>query len=95
VLLPCRRGAGRASIPPVEHLCLHPAGGATLQHARADQILRLPEDRRDVASDWKIAPDGLTYTFRIRPGNRSTMARRDGRDVKATYDKIVFPPAGR
>src|SRR6266508_5810328 len=22
----------------------------------------------DVAADWKISPDGLTYTFKIRPG---------------------------
>src|SRR5881296_1579208 len=49
----------------------------------------------DVASDWRIAPDGLTYTFRIRPGIRF----HDGSpltaaDVKATYDKIVFPPEG-
>jgi peptide/nickel transport system substrate-binding protein len=49
----------------------------------------------DAASEWKIAPDGLTYTFKIRPGIRF----HDGSpltaaDVKATYDKIVFPPAG-
>jgi peptide/nickel transport system substrate-binding protein len=49
----------------------------------------------DVATEWKIAPDGLTYTFRIRPGIRF----HDGSpltaaDVKATYDKIVFPPDG-
>src|SRR3989441_2192626 len=49
----------------------------------------------DVASEWTIAPDGLTYTFRIRPGIRF----HDGSpltaaDVKATYDKIVFPPEG-
>jgi peptide/nickel transport system substrate-binding protein len=49
----------------------------------------------DVASDWKISPDGLTYTFTLRPGIRF----HDGSpltavDVKATYDKIIFPPAG-
>src|SRR5437879_26593 len=49
----------------------------------------------DVASEWTIAPDGLTYTFRIRPGIRF----HDGSpltaaDVKATYDKILFPPEG-
>src|SRR2546427_11859900 len=49
----------------------------------------------DVASEWKIAPDGLTYTFKIRQdirfhdGSPLTAA-----DVKATYDKILFPPAG-
>ena len=30
----------------------------------------------DVAAEWKIAPDGLTYTFKIRPGFTSTMGRR-------------------
>jgi peptide/nickel transport system substrate-binding protein len=49
----------------------------------------------DVASEWKISPDGLTYTFKIRPGIKF----HDGSpltavDVKATYDKIVFPPQG-
>jgi peptide/nickel transport system substrate-binding protein len=49
----------------------------------------------DVATDWTISPDGLTYTFKIRPGIRfhdgSTLAAAD---VKASYDKIVSPPAG-
>jgi peptide/nickel transport system substrate-binding protein len=49
----------------------------------------------DVAADWKISSDGLTYTFKIRPDIRF----HDGSplmaaDVKASYDKIVFPPAG-
>src|SRR5712691_11023106 len=48
----------------------------------------------DVASAWKISPDGLTYTFKIRGNIRfhdgSTLTAAD---VKATYDKIVFPPA--
>src|SRR5438132_11014412 len=49
----------------------------------------------DVVTDWKIASDGLTYTFKLRPGIRfhdgSTLTAAD---VKATYDKIVFPPPG-
>ena len=49
----------------------------------------------DVATDWKISSDGLTYTFKLRPGIRfhdgSPLAAAD---VKASYDKIVFPPAG-
>src|SRR5262245_22707477 len=49
----------------------------------------------DVATEWKIAPDGLTYTFKLRQGIRF----HDGSpltsaDVKVTYDKIVFPPTG-
>jgi len=49
----------------------------------------------DVATDWKISPDGLAYTFKLRSGIRF----HDGSpltsaDVKATYDKIVSPPEG-
>src|SRR5215470_7771634 len=49
----------------------------------------------DVASEWKIAPDGLTYTFKLRPGIKfHDGSMLTASDVKATYDKIVFPPAG-
>ena len=49
----------------------------------------------DVATEWNIAPDGLSYTFKLRHGVRF----HDGSplvaaDVKATYEKLVFPPAG-
>ena len=57
--------------------------------------LSYPKVIGDVATEWKIAPDGLTYTFKIRQGIKF----HDGSpltavDVKATYDKIVFPPDG-
>ena len=49
----------------------------------------------DVAESWTVSRDALTYTFKIRKGIKF----HDGsdltsNDVKATYDKIVFPPAG-
>src|SRR3954453_2966780 len=49
----------------------------------------------DVAQSWTVSPDGLTYEFKLRDNVRF----HDGslltsRDVKATYDKIIFPPAG-
>jgi peptide/nickel transport system substrate-binding protein len=49
----------------------------------------------DAATEWKISPDGLSYTFKIRQDIRfhdgSTLTAAD---VKATYDKIAFPPEG-
>jgi peptide/nickel transport system substrate-binding protein len=49
----------------------------------------------DLATEWKVSPDGLTYTFKIHPnvkfhdGSPLTAA-----DVKASYDKIISPPPG-
>jgi len=49
----------------------------------------------DLATEWKIAPDGLTYTFKIRQGVKfHDGSALTAADVKATYDKIVFPPQG-
>ncbi len=48
-----------------------------------------------LATSWTISPDGLTYTFNLRRGVKF----HDGtdfsaEDVKATFDRIVFPPSG-
>src|SRR5437016_13197700 len=57
--------------------------------------LSYPKIIGDAATEWKFAPDGLTYTFKLRQGIRfhdgSTLTSAD---VKATYDKILFPPSG-
>ena len=49
----------------------------------------------DVAESWSKSSDGLAYTFKLRKGIKF----HDGslltsRDVKATFDKIIFSPRG-
>ncbi|MEE8302800.1 MAG: ABC transporter substrate-binding protein, partial [Candidatus Tectomicrobia bacterium] len=49
----------------------------------------------DLATDWTISEDGLTYTFKIHQG----VTFHDGSpltsaDIKASFDKIIWPPSG-
>jgi len=62
-------------------------------------LLRYKPDSTEVipslAESWEVSPDGLTYTFKIRPGIRfHDGSSLTAADVRATYDKIIFPPDG-
>jgi len=54
-----------------------------------------PQIVGDLAQSWTVSPDRQIYTFKLRPnvlfhdGSRLTSA-----DVKASYERIVHPPAG-
>ncbi|HZT49954.1 MAG TPA: ABC transporter substrate-binding protein, partial [Hyphomicrobiaceae bacterium] len=54
-----------------------------------------PKVTGDLAESWTVAPDGMTYTIRLHKGVKF----HDGSpltsaDVKATYERIIRPPAG-
>ncbi len=56
---------------------------------------KFPEVEGDLAQSWEIAPDLMTYTFKLHPGVKF----HDGQDltsadVKATYERLRNPPAG-
>ena len=49
----------------------------------------------DVAESWTSSRDGLTVTFKIRKGIKfHDGSALTAHDVKATYDKIIFPAEG-
>lgn len=54
-----------------------------------------PDIEGDLAEDWSVSDDGLTYTFKLRDG----ITFHDGTpltsaDVKASYDRLRNPPEG-
>jgi len=58
-------------------------------------LSKFPELEGDLADSWTVAPDLMTYTFKLHPGVKF----HDGTpltsaDVKTTYDRLRNPPTG-
>src|SRR5439155_1870644 len=55
-------------------------------------LSKFPEIEADLADKWEVAPDLMTYTFKLHPGVKF----HDGSDltsadVKASYDRLRHP----
>jgi peptide/nickel transport system substrate-binding protein len=56
---------------------------------------KYPQVEGDLAESWTVSPDKLTYVFRLHPGVLfHDGSRLTSEDVKASYERIVRPPAG-
>jgi peptide/nickel transport system substrate-binding protein len=73
---------------------LHFAGPFYSTLLRFD-LPKFPEVEGDLAETWTVAPDLMTYTFKLHPGVKfhdgTTLTSAD---VKATYDRLRNPPQG-
>src|SRR3990167_5963886 len=73
---------------------LHPVAPHYSTLLRFD-LLNYPKIVGDVAESWSVSKDSLTYTFKIGKGIQfHDGSKLTSKDVKATYEKIIFPPKG-
>ena len=102
---PKRGGVLRyAMVIGMPHFDLHQAASGVstiIQGPTVDNLVRihpLSVDREvipDLAHSWDISEDGKTYTFYLREGVKfHDGALLTADDVKATFDRIIFPPPG-
>jgi peptide/nickel transport system substrate-binding protein len=58
-------------------------------------LAKFPEIEGDLADSWTVAPDLMTYSFKLHPGVKfHNGTPLTSADVKATYDRLRNPPAG-
>ena len=93
--------AGLSDSPHFDmHQC-NTAACAQPQGVYFDNLLRYSpfdggkEVMPDLAYAWEVSDDGLVYTFHLREGVLfHDGAELTSEDVKATFDRIIFPPVG-
>jgi peptide/nickel transport system substrate-binding protein len=56
-------------------------------------LSKFPEVEGDLAQSWTVAPDLMTYTFKLHPNVKFSDGSTSA-DVKATYDRLRNPPPG-
>src|SRR5499433_817631 len=86
------------------HFDVHQSGTIAnmgTQGAMYDNLIRRdPRDSGqtiipDLAHSWEIAQDGKTYTFFLRKGVKfHDGGELTAEDVKATFQRLIFPPQG-
>jgi len=56
---------------------------------------KYPAVKGDLATSWTVAPDLMSYTFKLTPNVKFADGQPlTSEDVKATYDRLRNPPAG-
>ena len=58
-------------------------------------LSKFPQVEGDLAKSWTVAPDLMTYTFKLNEGVKFHNGEPfTSQDVKATYDRLRNPPEG-
>ncbi len=74
-----------------EYRALAPCYNLLVQTSPVDTRTVIP----DLANRWEIGPDGKVYTFHLRRGVKFHHGKPFGAaDVKASWERIVWPPKG-